>query len=231
MIWWRRRLLHGEPLVGHRLLDRQPVLRVHGHELPHELLGLERYLGPLVYIELVPPVQDLLIQAILLERRDAAKHDVQDHTQAPHVHLLAVARRLAGVSVPKGVDDLRSEVVGRATEGFAILRFHVLTREAEVSQLRSHFLHILASQQDVLRLQVAMNDVPVVQKLHSPGDVFEKPPSSGFAEATMLEDELQQVAAAKELHGDEKLILRFEPLVDPNDAGVVQAHEHLRLAL
>mmetsp|Transcript_45169 Transcript_45169/g.114576 ORF Transcript_45169/g.114576 Transcript_45169/m.114576 type:complete len:283 (+) Transcript_45169:903-1751(+) len=47
----------------------------------------------------------------------------------------------------------------------------------------------------------------------------------------MLEDELQQVAAAKELHGDEKLVLRLEPLVDPNDAGVVQAHEHLRLAL
>mmetsp|Transcript_16566 Transcript_16566/g.49790 ORF Transcript_16566/g.49790 Transcript_16566/m.49790 type:complete len:243 (-) Transcript_16566:1204-1932(-) len=128
----RRAVREREPLVREGLLDRQAALGVHSHQLPDELLGLLGHLGPLADVELVLPLQDLLIEPVLLEGWEAAEHDVEDHAEAPHVRLRPVARGQAALLVPEGVDHLRREVVRGAAEGLAVLALHVPPRQPEV---------------------------------------------------------------------------------------------------
>mmetsp|Transcript_77953 Transcript_77953/g.242275 ORF Transcript_77953/g.242275 Transcript_77953/m.242275 type:complete len:508 (-) Transcript_77953:89-1612(-) len=69
-----------------------------------------------------------------------------------------------------------------------------------------------------------------MQETHSIAELPEEVPCNLLREAATLHHELQQVPSLDELHHQVEMHRRLEPLVDANDPGVLEAHEHLRLA-
>lgn len=129
---------------------RQSLVHVLRHELAHEVLCLVTDVGPDLAAEFPIPfadfVQDLLIAAV--EGRRAAKHDVKDDTNTPHVALLVVVAR----------KHFWGDVVGRSVDGMHLLAFFsVVVRSSKVDYLYGSLL--VDVDEEVLRLEVTMSDV------------------------------------------------------------------------
>lgn len=102
------------------------------------------------------PLLDLLEQLRLALRAEgvvALQDHEHEHAQAPQV---GVDRHVVALG-----DDLRRHVGGGAAEGVDGGRRRGFEAEAEVDQLQL----LVAVQQDVLRLDVAVHDLPLVQVL------------------------------------------------------------------
>lgn len=123
--------------------------------MPHQRFGV--VVEPLREVQL--PLQDVLVdhqRVVVGEGVDPRNHLVDQHPQRPPVHRLTVALVL---------QDLGRQVLGRPAEGEgAILD---CLGEAEVCQ----FEVSVSGDEDVLRLQVAVDDVPRVQVLEDGDDV------------------------------------------------------------
>mmetsp|Transcript_1769 Transcript_1769/g.4532 ORF Transcript_1769/g.4532 Transcript_1769/m.4532 type:complete len:258 (+) Transcript_1769:154-927(+) len=214
------RLLHGEARLR-VVLHKAPyeVLGLRRHSV--ELFDVE---VPFPCCD--ANVQGFEVCVVLVERRHGAEDHVQDDAYGPHVHLLAV--RAGGAwRLSVGQDHLGGEVVRSAAEGSThrCRRLQLLQRlccllqrlglahhirivqaspklhcKAKIRDLGHHGLPAGGRQQYVLRLEVPVHNVPVVQVLDAEENLPEQPPPGQLAERPGVEDVVQQVATLAELH-------------------------------
>ena len=149
-------------------------------------------------------------------------HLVEDAAQRPHVALVGVGLVLA---------DLGRHVV-RCADHSARCRHRALhnLRDPKVAQL-----HEVFGDEDVLRLEVAVQDllgVDVVQRHHQLDEPVEH---LGLREVIFLLrpplDGCREVAALTVGHHDAQAVAVQEVLAVPHDARVVQRAKHLHLLL
>mmetsp|Transcript_100495 Transcript_100495/g.313200 ORF Transcript_100495/g.313200 Transcript_100495/m.313200 type:complete len:517 (-) Transcript_100495:142-1692(-) len=217
-----------EPRMGERLLHGQSLVRVDGHELLHQALCLRRHVVPHGHIELIPSPSDLLIEAsvVVIEGRDTAEHDVENHTQAPHVHGFPVRCRLAPKALPVGADDLGREVAGRAAECAAVLRLRAAPREAKVRELGA----ALGREEDVLGFDVAVHHALRVQEGHGAAELAKEAPCLRLRQVPPADNGVQQVPTFEQFHHQEEVRRRLEPVVHADNARMREAHDGLCLA-
>jgi len=127
------------------------------------------------------------------------------------------------------LDEFRRCVSGRAARGqqqtvHAAMR---LGAQAEIDDLQV----LLLVQQHVLRLEVAVRVAVLVQVRHGRHDLPEEHPGLHFAEATLLDDVIEQLAARAVLHDDVTVRLGFDHLVQLADVGVREVLERGDLEL
>ncbi|CEP02057.1 hypothetical protein PBRA_002322 [Plasmodiophora brassicae] len=88
----------------------------------------------------------------------------------------------------------------------------------------------LGVEEQVLRLQVAVDDVGVVAVLHAVDDLVEEDGGGLLVDPVVLDDEVEQFAAGRVLHDQEHEALRVDDLVQVDDVRVLQMLQDVYLA-
>ena len=104
-----------------------------------------------------------------------------------------------------------------------------LSRSARKSEVREHRAAVRVDQ-DVGRLEVAVDDACIVRVLQAVADLTQVAPCGQRVERPSIQDVAQR-AAADQRHGQERDTLRDLEVVDREDVGVVQLGERLGLGL
>mmetsp|Transcript_48062 Transcript_48062/g.148315 ORF Transcript_48062/g.148315 Transcript_48062/m.148315 type:complete len:343 (-) Transcript_48062:141-1169(-) len=196
--------------VRHPVLERPQPLRVVDHQQPLHKVPRAR-VEPVRELHLA--LQDLLVdpeRRVVVERRVPRDEFVQQDPHRPPVHRLAVALAL---------DHLGRQVLGRPAQRERPLR-HLL-REPEVRDLDVP----LVVQQQVLRLQVAVDDVfgvHVLEREHQLrvvelGHVVGEPPRRAQVREHLAPDD--------ELEHKVQLLLVLERRPHVHDERVLQLHQ------
>ena len=213
-----------------RLLHRHPPRRIGLEEPPNEVPRLGRRVLPVLGREPVPsPGHGAVRLGVVLpvEGRVAREEDEGDDTHGPKVTASVVL-------LPK---DVRRDVVGSADDGphGSLATAVVPPRESEVDELDRRA--VPGVEEDVLRLQVAVDDVPVVQVLHGVEDLGEYPRRGDLVEATRtalvagpLDDLIEELAALAELGDDVNVLGVLEDVPQADDAVVSHLGEQRDLA-
>jgi len=150
-------------------------------------------------------------------RHDATRH--ARHGAVRHAARLLVVRRVFA--------QLRREVVGSAHHCRRKLgRGAQQPRHAQVADLDAAL-----AEEEVARLEVAVQDLRAVQVVQAQQRLCKVPPDVvlGQQHALLPLDELTQVAAVAELHHDVQLTLLAKAVVVAHDARVVQPREEPHL--
>ena len=150
-------------------------------------------------------------------RHDATRH--ARHGAVRHAARLLVVRRVFA--------QLRREVVGSAHHCRRKLgRGAQQPRHAQVADLDAAL-----AEEEVARLEVAVQDLRAVQVVQAQQRLCKVPPDVvlGQQHALLPLDELTQVAAVAELHHDVQLALLAKAVVVAHDARVVQPREEPHL--
>mmetsp|Transcript_39863 Transcript_39863/g.124626 ORF Transcript_39863/g.124626 Transcript_39863/m.124626 type:complete len:220 (+) Transcript_39863:1976-2635(+) len=163
-------------------------------------------------------VDDLLVDLLVVapaEGRRARHHLIGERAQAPPVHGLAVALAL---------EHLRRHVLRRAADraravlvvGVLIRRRAELLGEAEIRQADVG----RAVEQEVLRLEVAVQDVHGVQELERERDLGHVELGRLGEQQPLLAQVEEELAALQVVHDEEELGVRLEGHLQPNHEGV-----------
>ena len=155
-----------------------------------------------------------------VEGRQARQHLVEQRAEAPPVDSAPVAR---------AVQHLRREVLGRAAERVraAVDGVDVLLREPEVGQA-----HVaLVVQQHVFGLEVAVDDVHLVQVLEREHDLRDVEAAARLVELALAAQVEEELAARAVVEHEVELVGRLERVVEPDDERVHDAAEHVALRL
>ncbi|EJK53451.1 hypothetical protein THAOC_27117, partial [Thalassiosira oceanica] len=219
-----------DPRVRQRLVHRHPPRRVGLEEPPHEVPRLGGRVLPVVARESVPPPGDgaVRVRVVLpVEGRVAGQEDVGDDTYGPQI-----AAPVVPLLQHLGGDVVRSPDDGRHGSLAATV---VPPRESEVDELDGRA--VLGVEEDVLRLQVAVDYVPVVQVLDGLEDLEEYPGRLDLVEATRtalvggpLDDLVEELAALAELGDDVNVLCVLEGVPQADDAAVPHLVEQRDLA-
>ena len=164
------------------------------------------------------------------DRRDVRPAPVRDRAREA-LEQQAGQAVLVGAAVERlAADLLRRDVVDRAHElavgGTALGR---ALRQAEVGQV-AVLAPVLAVEQDVAGLDVAMDEAAAVGGVQRIGDLGGDRDRPGRVERALAAQQRLQVAAADVAHGDEQAPVALARLVDRYDVRVVQAGGEARLA-
>ena len=162
-----------------------------------------------------------LVEVVLPgEERDPGDHLEDDAPDGPHVHGGAVVRvpeEHVRRAVPQR-DDLVRVLFDGDAEG---------PPEPEVGDLQQH---VVAVYQQVLRLEVAVEDIPRVAEGDAAEELLDEVAQNGARERVVVRvEELAQVHV-EELEDDGQLVLAVEHLVHADDVGVPELHEDADLA-
>mmetsp|Transcript_22937 Transcript_22937/g.71285 ORF Transcript_22937/g.71285 Transcript_22937/m.71285 type:complete len:365 (-) Transcript_22937:220-1314(-) len=223
----RRRLVPVvQPRVILRLLRRHALVGVHDEQALNEVDGVVAHAVEDVPREFIGAALNLRQDRVLLgghERRPAAHEHVGDDADGPHVALFGV--------VPP--DDLRRHVERRAHgQVHVLLALVVVPREPEVDELDLR-LHVLALEEEVLELEVAVHDVVEVQVAHGAHDLLHER-RGGLLVVVVLRqavEPVQELAALAVLHDEPEVLLVREALVEPHNVRVVQLAHDCNLVL
>ena len=151
----------------------------------------------------VVATQYLLVQLArvwILERQVAARHSVQDDASRPDVRVQTMVS-LAG-------NHLGSSVAWRAARSLQCLTLAVHVRETEVHDLYV----VLVVEQQVLRFQVAMADLDLVDVLDTGDYLLHEATRLLFLQALPLDNVVEQFTSAGVLHDQEQLARRLDNL-------------------
>ena len=153
------------PVVLQRLQGTHPLRWVDGQQTADEILGELRDVRPVLVGEFVLARLDATIHLgvrLAVKRRRRREQDVHDHTDRPAVARGAVAAQLAA-------RHLLRKHLGRDVPGCAAARRHQKVvrdrrdlREPKVCDLELG-LWLGCGKEDILRLEVAVADIAVVQ--------------------------------------------------------------------
>ena len=190
-----------------QLSRRRPLLRLKPQAPPYHLLQL--LIQPLLYLYLLAlHLPALLKQRLALKRHPAMHHLIQQNPHTSNIHLLAL---------PLVFENLGGEVVLSAAQRLPHAASAEVVGEAEVAQLHVEPL----VQQDVLRLDVAVDDVALVDVLQH----LQQLPDY-FHDQVLLHDPALHVsvesAPLDELQDKIELLLMFELPEELYDVGVVE---------
>mmetsp|Transcript_24980 Transcript_24980/g.60132 ORF Transcript_24980/g.60132 Transcript_24980/m.60132 type:complete len:362 (-) Transcript_24980:88-1173(-) len=148
-------------------LQRQPLPRILLQQLPDQIPSVVRHPPRPPYIHpLNPPVRRAV--ALRLERRHPHQKLVQEHPQRPRIHLLVVLAPLdhLGGQIVEGAAQ-RVPTGGRGVDA-----------PSEVGDLNV----VVRTQQQILRLDVAMDDVLRMTVLHGRAQVADEARGRAFRE-------------------------------------------------
>mmetsp|Transcript_84081 Transcript_84081/g.224757 ORF Transcript_84081/g.224757 Transcript_84081/m.224757 type:complete len:272 (-) Transcript_84081:7-822(-) len=166
-------------------------------------------------------LEDLLV-GIAAEGGVAAEEDVHDDADGPEV-------RGSGVVL---LDHLRRHVIRGAyprLHGAVPLR---RPRQPEIDELQRGLLHVLlVHKEEVLGLDVAVHDLPLVEVEQSGEDLLHHTSCLGLSEGSQLEDLIKKLSPLTQLHHkvDEPCVL--EDLVEPDDIRMIRLLHQRDLAL
>src|SRR5581483_3971385 len=154
------------------------------------------------------------------ERRPPGERLVEEPAQAPDVarHGRSLAARLLGREIRR-----RPEERPRARQA---LRVRDLLREPEVDELGLALL----VEEDVLRLQVAVEKATLVRVVDGARELREERPRLLGRERSLAPQALAERAAPEELHGDEARRLLERDLEDADDVRMLERERGARLA-
>lgn len=102
----------------------------------------------------------------------------------------------------------------------------VSVAQAEVDNLD---VHILVEKQ-VLRLQVAMANLDLVEVLDASEDLVEEPARFAILQSSLLDDVLEKFASAGILHYQEELFGRFDDFIQLHDVRVSNDFQNVNLS-
>jgi len=195
----------------------QPLVRVRLQNLINEVDAL--WGEPFGHLKLA--AQDLLVQLgsrLVFEGQVARDHGEQNDTAGPDVHARAI--------VLQAVDHFRRRVTGRSARCLQHLVLLVGVAEAEIDQSNV----FLVVQQQVLRLQISVHDAELVQILDSTNDLLEELAGFCLLKLLLLDDVVEELATADELHDQEELLGRLDDFEKLDDVGVADQLEDVDLA-
>ncbi len=156
------------------------------------------------------------------ERRPPGQQRVENRTQPMNVgrrcHRTALARSLLGGHVGRRTDD-------RAGAGQLAVPFNPLG-QAEVADVRLP----VGIDQDIRRLQVAVEDAPLVRMVNRVGRRRHQPGRSPGVGDILLQS-LVEALPADQLHAEVMLILMPADLEDRHDVGMIEPGDRLGLVL
>ncbi|GIX65340.1 colanic acid biosynthesis glycosyltransferase WcaI [Babesia caballi] len=182
------------PYVFERFENGDARSRVRLQHAGYQVLGRGGHDVPVLAVEPDPVVLAQIHRDDLLDRegQPAAQEQVHDDADGPHVDLLVVPleREHLGRDVGHRPAGLRQELLGPAQR-----------REAKVRQLDGGRL-ALVREQNVLRLDVAVDDAALVQVRHDLQQLADDAVRVRLGEAVPLVDQVVQLPAADELHHD-----------------------------
>ena len=194
------------------------ALRDGGDHPAEDLADVRRELLRDVKLHARDAVEDVLLRRPV-ERHVADEHDVEEDAEAPDVRLAPVVRGLE--------EDLRRDVVRRAA---ALLEQHPagVCRHSKVTQLGAREVR---SEEDVLELDVAVADAPLVHVLERVLELHEVVDRLALCQAALALDERVELAAREDLLDDKKVALRLVRRVELDDVRVVEDFEDAELLL
>mmetsp|Transcript_28670 Transcript_28670/g.82363 ORF Transcript_28670/g.82363 Transcript_28670/m.82363 type:complete len:311 (+) Transcript_28670:2032-2964(+) len=217
--------------------QREAFGRVDDQQAPHHAFGLLGDLLPRgrVHVEGRPP--DLLLERhrlLAVERVPAAEHDEEHRAEAPEVTGL----RVAPVSTLHG-QDLGRPILRRAHEGLG--KRGLLADDfgqAEICDLDlvqvpqdRRIRRMRGGDENVLRLQISVYDVPRVHVAHALEELPEDVLGLHLVQALILDDAVKKLTAPDELHDQEHRAVRPVHVVQPHYPRVSQIAEDLDLAI
>eukprot|EP00964_Phaeocystis_antarctica_P090399 scaffold57831_cov72-Phaeocystis_antarctica.AAC.6 len=189
-------------------------------ELAHEVLGRVRHALPQVVRQMIlhrDPRLDLV------EDRGAAQQNVHDHPDAPQV----ASRVVASVRLAR-LQHLRRKVLRRAAKRRRDLLLADKLGEPKIGDLdggwggrrRGAFCVRRALEQDVLRLQVAVHNVPALA--HDAARI-------GLTARAVIDEIVEELAAVDQLHDEADLALVLKNVVELDDVRMREVLEDARL--
>mmetsp|Transcript_33795 Transcript_33795/g.84808 ORF Transcript_33795/g.84808 Transcript_33795/m.84808 type:complete len:301 (+) Transcript_33795:122-1024(+) len=206
----QQRLLGGETLRG--IEHEQPLDKVLGaatHLIPlfggHAVVGCHDHL-------------EELADVIAGEGRIAREQNVGDHTHRPHVHRLAIWFFL---------QDLGSHIAGRSAGG---LQLHHIVKDlgqTEIGQLQVQL--VLLFEEDVLRFDVTVHDVDVVQVVHGLADLTHRLLRVGLCEGATCYDVVEEFTTACILHHQIELVGGLANCLERDDMRMANLAKNVRL--
>mmetsp|Transcript_62086 Transcript_62086/g.114379 ORF Transcript_62086/g.114379 Transcript_62086/m.114379 type:complete len:222 (+) Transcript_62086:645-1310(+) len=137
---------------------------------------------------------------------------VHDDTKTPKICALVIF----------ACQDLWSHVVGCSCLGSENLLRTELASESKVNHLECALLDwVLGREQEVFRLQIAVDDVILVHVEYRPEHVLHDDGRLHLCEVPGIDDAIKQLSACAELHHQIDVAMVFERLVQLDDIGVV----------
>jgi len=149
----------------------------------------------------------------------AAEHLVEQGTQAPPVCSPRVTRTL---------DDLRSQILGSSAETVGLIRhFNALLRQTEISYSDM----ALSIQQDVLRLEISIDDVFLVECIDGTNDLGGVELSPLLIEPLISAEVSEELTAVQEIDKKVQLSFGLESIMQTNNIRVFDLLEDVALSL
>mmetsp|Transcript_35371 Transcript_35371/g.84789 ORF Transcript_35371/g.84789 Transcript_35371/m.84789 type:complete len:212 (+) Transcript_35371:706-1341(+) len=201
------------------------LVRVEGEHERDALFGFSRHIIPVLRwkgeVTFLDHAENVGI-LVAIERWITTQQNVADDSTAPHITLLVVA----------ALQHLRRHVVGRAGLGLHLLAgtHLVLLGEAKVNHLDLR-VDVPVLQEEVLRLDVAVNEVVVVEVAHGTQNLLhvgcctpliEGPGCIGaFVLLCLLKDSIKKLTSRAELHDKVHLLGVQEDLIELHDVWVI----------
>mmetsp|Transcript_13669 Transcript_13669/g.44290 ORF Transcript_13669/g.44290 Transcript_13669/m.44290 type:complete len:417 (-) Transcript_13669:89-1339(-) len=208
----------GGPSAMQRLLGAEAGVGVDAHELPDEILGVGRNVGPDGLFEAVArPLHvphDLGVRSAR-EGWGARQQDVHHDTSTPHVAPATI--------LP--LEDLGCDVVRGAHHGAEHLLLETRPRRPEVDELQDVMRQGASGlHKDVLGLHIAMDEVQAVHVSERPEGILHDGRGPGFAEAPRRHGQkaFEELTSCTEFHDEEDLLAILESLVQPDQVRMVK---------
>mmetsp|Transcript_87143 Transcript_87143/g.154262 ORF Transcript_87143/g.154262 Transcript_87143/m.154262 type:complete len:216 (+) Transcript_87143:858-1505(+) len=156
----------------------------------------------------------------------AAKHDIHDDAQAPHISTLII---LAS-------EDLWCYVIWSAGLRCQHLALLELLCKSKVDELQIALLDgILRCQDEIFRLQISMGDALEMKVVHGAKHRLHHQGALRLTEVARLDDAVEELAPNAQLHHQVDIPVVFEGLIELANVGMVQelhdVYLHLQLVL
>lgn len=196
-----------------RVCGRRALITRVGEQGGDKVLAILRDRRPDTVVEVVRALADLLhdvLVGLAVERWLARQKNVCDDATGPDVALLVVVL----------VEDFRCDIVRRAKLLVEVAVGIVDEGRAEINDLDLVVLLVLL-EQDILRFQIAVHDVPLVAVVDAGEDLFHENGTVTLAKFAALEDLIEELAALADLGNEVVAFLILEELEHFDDVWVI----------
>ena len=223
------------PAVIDRLQGIHALIRIHAQKASNEILRIVALIGPDILIEAEDPVCDVVVHALVIALRKwmistqpmdhsplPLLQNVRNHTQRPHVHR---------GTVPLVGEHLWSHVSWGSAVGFECVGDRDLVRQAKVSDADRVEISGLR-EQEVLRLQVAMNDAALVAVVEGVQEGHHAPLCLRFAKRMCVDDGMKQLSTEHQVLHQIEVVPVLPEVMKTDDVGMAtKAVENRRFSL
>ena len=169
-------------------------------------------------LRLVHDIAQHLLPVLGVQRRSTTQHLIEDGAERPPVGRPRVARR---------PNDFRSEILWRAAE--AIRSISLL--DALLGQTKVRNTNVtLAVKQNILRLEVAIDDISVMECTNGNNHFSNVHSRSLFGEALLLAQIGKQLTTVQEVNEEVQLDVSLERVVQADDIRVLHLLEDVSLS-